>query len=52
MEEAQHSFVASHLQQGDISAEEEENLKWAAAVMYAGGADTVIIQLHDDAKFD
>jgi cytochrome P450 len=30
-----------HLEKSDLSAEDEENVKWTASALYAGGADTV-----------
>lgn len=35
------NFTASHLEGKDVDAEEEDTVKWAAASLYSGGADTV-----------
>ncbi|KAF8874360.1 cytochrome P450 [Infundibulicybe gibba] len=37
------SFVSKHLTlgSGEITAQDQENLKWCSAALYAGGADTV-----------
>jgi hypothetical protein len=35
------NFTSGHLEQKNISAEEEDIIKWAAASLYSGGADTV-----------
>ncbi|EIN10379.1 cytochrome P450 [Punctularia strigosozonata HHB-11173 SS5] len=36
------SFTSTHLEKKDLSAQEEDNVKWAAASLYSGGADTAI----------
>jgi hypothetical protein len=49
---AEPSFTASNLESKSLSADEEDTLKWAAASLYAGGADTVcfsclLVLVHD-----
>jgi hypothetical protein len=35
------NFTSEHLEERKLSAEEEDTVKWAAASLYSGGADTV-----------
>ncbi|KAK0479578.1 cytochrome P450 [Armillaria novae-zelandiae] len=42
---ALHSLTSSQLE-GGVTAEEEHNLKWLAATLYAGGADTTVASIY------
>jgi hypothetical protein len=35
------NFTSGHLERKTLSADEEDTVKWAAASLYSGGADTV-----------
>ena len=39
---AEHSFVSDLIDASEGTAQEEFNIKWAAASMYSGGADTTV----------
>ena len=39
---ARPSFTQEMLEKGDLSAEEESIIKWAAAAIYGGGADSTV----------
>jgi hypothetical protein len=39
------NFTSQHLERSKLSAEEEDTVKWAAASLYSGGADTVRLLL-------
>ena len=39
------SYVSNLLSVDDLTTEDEENIKWTAASLYAGGADTVCSML-------
>jgi cytochrome P450 len=43
---AESSFVADLLEASNYTSEEEYNIKWAAASMYSGGADTTVGTLY------
>ncbi|KAK0434405.1 cytochrome P450 [Desarmillaria tabescens] len=42
---ARHSLTSSHLGKG-VTAEEEYDIKWLAATLYAGGADTTVAAIY------
>ncbi|KAK0450594.1 cytochrome P450 [Desarmillaria tabescens] len=42
---ARHSLTSSHLEK-DVTAEEEYDIKWLAASLYAGGADTTVAAIY------
>ncbi|KAK0185239.1 cytochrome P450 [Armillaria mellea] len=42
---ARHSLTSSQLK-GEVTAEEEHNIKWLAATLYAGGADTTVASIY------
>ncbi|KAF8868368.1 cytochrome P450 [Infundibulicybe gibba] len=35
------SFISKHLTSGTVTEQDQENLRWCSAALYAGGADTV-----------
>ncbi|KAI0034413.1 cytochrome P450 [Vararia minispora EC-137] len=44
--EAESCFVTDLLEESGRTAQEERNIKWAAASLYSGGADTTVATLH------
>ncbi|KAK0436559.1 cytochrome P450 [Armillaria borealis] len=42
---ARHSLTSSQLE-GEVTAEEEYNVKWLASALYAGGADTTVASIY------
>ncbi|PBK93428.1 cytochrome P450 [Armillaria gallica] len=42
---ARYSLTSSQLE-GEVTAEEEHNIKWLAATLYAGGADTTVASIY------